>query len=100
MRRNEKLAISMFTHYEIHKGVWPGQASFWDEFFSKFEIVPFDVACSHAAAGIWKELRSRRINLDFLDLGIAATAVTLRSELAILNLKHFEQIDGLKLVAE
>ncbi len=73
---------------------------FWKELLLGLEILPFDIACSHAAAEIWKELRSKRISIDFLDLGIAATAVALQTELATLNVKHFGQIDGLKMIAE
>ncbi len=99
-RPENRCAISVLTLFEVYKGMLPGQEMFWKELFLGLEILPFDITCSHAAAEIWKELRTKRINLDFLDLGIAATAVALRTELATLNIKHFEQIEGLELVTK
>lgn len=73
---------------------------FWTACLEGIEVLPFAIKTAEVAADLSIRLRKNRIQLSNDDLFIAATALANDLPLATLNRKHFERIDGLKLVDE
>ncbi|MBI2575288.1 type II toxin-antitoxin system VapC family toxin [Candidatus Woesearchaeota archaeon] len=67
-------------------------------FVSGVQILDFDAAAARTASEVAKKLKSRGVSVEIRDLFIAATAMSNNCELATLNRKDFEKIEGLKLL--
>jgi predicted nucleic acid-binding protein len=91
-------AVSTVTHFEIYVGAKSDQLDFWNEFFNEITVLPFTVETSAIAANTDAELKKKRKQIELQDLFIAATAIHHRLPLASLNKKHFERVDGLRLL--
>ena len=61
-------------------------------------VIAFDSAAAHIAANLQKQLKMQRSFLDKADLFIAATAKAHDLQLATLNRKHFERVEGLTII--
>jgi len=94
----ELFAVSAVTEYEIYCGSNADQDLYWDEFFTKIISLPFDSEVNRVTIGIERDLRRKNRLIDKPDLMIAGTAMANKLQLATLNLKHFERVDGLELV--
>lgn len=66
--------------------------------FSKLQIISLEEIVSDEAVEIYKDLKKRNKLIEIADLLIGATAKANQLKLATLNKKHFERIDGLKLL--
>jgi tRNA(fMet)-specific endonuclease VapC len=93
-RKYTGFGISVVSHYEILIG---GKNIFFDNLFSDFLIFPYSVKINDNAVAIKLELKSKRKNIEFEDLIIAATAQFHRLPLATLNRKDFDAISNLDL---
>ena len=91
-------AVSVITEYEIFTGTTPDQLIFWESFFDKMVILPFDSQANKHAVAIHKDLKSKRKLIEIPDILIAATAISHQLPLATLNKKHFERIKPLSLL--
>jgi len=93
-------AVSAVTEYELYLGNSQEQNMFWDDFFSQITVFPFDTKAAKQAVAIYKQLKQQNQLIDIPDIMIAGTAMQNNIPLATLNRKHFERINGLKMIAE
>lgn len=91
--------VSVITEYEIFVGSNQEQQEFWENFFSRIVVLPFDSASSQVAVQIFKDLKAKNKLIEIPDILIAATAMQNNLPLATTNLKHFDRIEGLELVS-
>jgi tRNA(fMet)-specific endonuclease VapC len=91
-------ATSVITEYEIFTGSTKEQQDFWEDFFRKIIVLPFDSETDKFAIQIYKELKSKSKLIEIPDILIAATALKNNMKLATINRKHFERIEGLELI--
>ena len=91
-----KLHISILTHTELYSGkrVWNSIEAEQDleKLFYGMHILPLETEISKKAGKIREQN-----NTTIIDAIIAATAINHRLSLATLNLKDFEDIEGLLL---
>ncbi len=89
--------VSAITEYEIYIGnVSTDQLNFWNEFFKRITVLPFDSETDKIAVKIYQELKKKNKLIDIPDILIAATALKNKLAFATLNRKHFDRIDILK----
>ncbi|MGN6491245.1 MAG: type II toxin-antitoxin system VapC family toxin [Agriterribacter sp.] len=98
VRKKYLFAISAITKYEIYAGATPTQLSFWDSIFKQISIIPFDEACADTSVKINAILKRKRKQIDAADLFIAATAMAYNFTFVTLNKKHFDRIEGLRII--
>ncbi len=91
---------SVVTEYEIKIGNSTEQKDFWETFFEKLKVLPFDSEVNRIAVEIHDELKSQNKLIEIPDILIAATAIRYEVPLATLNRKHFERIRNLILVTQ
>jgi predicted nucleic acid-binding protein len=99
LRGGYKFHISSITEYEIYAGANLNQQSFWEELLEKTEELPFDRQIAKVAVEINNQLKRNRKQIAIADLFIAAKAAGDNLPFATLNIKHFERIDKLLIVA-
>jgi len=93
-------AVSAVTEYELYVGNSEEQNLFWNDFFSRVIVLPFDTKAVKCAVEIYKHLRQQNNLIDIPDIMIAATAIQNKMPLATLNRKHFERINDLTIITE
>ena len=93
-------AVSAVTEYELYLGNSQEQNIFWDNFFSRVIVLPFDSNAAKQAVIIYKQLKQESKLIDIPDIMIAGTVMRHNMSLATLNRKHFERINGLKIITE
>ena len=98
IRDGLRMALSVIVLFEILTGADVDQRDFWKGFLRGTVRLPFDERVAEIAADIFRQLRHKNINVEPCDVFIAATAIANGLPVATLNRKHFEQIDGLKLL--
>jgi len=91
-------SISTITEYEIFVGATIAQNAYWKEFLQRIIVYPFDTNAVTVAVDINNQLKQKRKQIDIADLFIAAIAISNNLIFATLNKKHFERIDGLKIL--
>lgn len=96
---NSRYCISVVTEFEIYTGTSAEQTRYREEFLFRTEVLAFDKEVARVAVAISKALKQNNKLIGMADLFIAATAVFHDLPLATLNVKHFERIRGLQLVA-
>lgn len=74
------------------------QIPFWDDLLQKVKVLPFDKDVVKLAVIINWQLKQKLKQIDLADLFIAATALTSNLPFATLNRKHFDRIDGLRII--
>jgi tRNA(fMet)-specific endonuclease VapC len=74
-------------------------AAFCEELSRDMIVHPVSLAVAQLAGRIEGEQAAMGITIDFEDLLIGATALNLGFDVATINVKHFQQIPGLKVVA-
>lgn len=98
VRKEYSFAISAITKYEIYARATSAQLSFWDSIFKQISIISFDEACADTAVKINATLKRKRKQIDVADLFIAATAIAYNFTFVTLNKKHFDRIEGLRMI--
>ena len=96
---HHQLAISVITQFEIYKGAKEEKIQFWNDFFQRLVILPFNSETALLAATVDNELKKISKQIDLADLFIAATAINANIPCATLNKKHFERIENLQLIS-
>lgn len=80
-------------------GATPAQRKFWNDLMDRSFILAFDQRVADEAVRIAQGIRKRgEGNIGMADLFIAATAVVHDLPLATLNKKHFQRVEGLRLL--
>ena len=100
---DEGLAISSITYGEIYEGVYfgrdPGKAeSAFRDFLRFVDVVPLSRPAMRLFARIRGDLRRRGQLVSDLDILIAATAIERDLTLITRNIRHYERIQGLRLL--
>jgi predicted nucleic acid-binding protein len=95
---NERIAISVVTHFEILIGNTEQQNSFWELILENITILDYNYQLNQQAVDTQKQLIKINKRLAFQDLLIGATAIYYNYPLATLNEKHFKYIKGLQLI--
>jgi predicted nucleic acid-binding protein len=95
---NYQFAASTVTEYEIYAGSTEVQELFWYNLFQNILLLKFDSAVAVISGFIYKQLKAENKLIENPDIFIAATAMKYNLPLATLNKKHFERIEGLKLI--
>lgn len=96
--KNPELKVSTITQYEILLGANDSQWDFWESFFDRVQILPFDEESAIIAAQIYKQLKSQNKLIAIADILIASIALNNQFPLATLNKKHFSRINTLELL--
>lgn len=92
------LRLSSVTLYELYMGApTPDKRNQVLDVTEDLITIPFDEEIASKAADIYHSLKRQNKLIEFRDIFIAATALAHNMELATLNKKHFERIEGLKL---
>ncbi len=94
----ELLCISSITVFEIYAGATLIQLPFWEVLLEKTTILNLDAQTAHVAVRVLQQMKQKRKSIEKADLFIAAAAMNAGIPMATLNRKHFEHIDGLKLL--
>jgi predicted nucleic acid-binding protein len=74
LQKDEVPAISTISIYEIWTGSKAHEEALISEFLSSLTVLPVSIDIAKAAAGYYKEFRSKGITLTNADTMIAATA--------------------------
>jgi predicted nucleic acid-binding protein len=98
LSKNYAFAVSSLVVYELLKGDKSEADIFWNNFFSKVKVFPFDLTTAQEASRIYHNLKSKGKMTGVEDILIAASAIQHDLQLATFNKKHFENIDNLKLI--
>ena len=88
--------MSEITRGELARGFASKAA--WTNFCDRFVSYPFNDAVAWRAAEIFNDLRKRGVMTGETDLWIAATALEAGGVLVTRNVKHFQNIRGLKVI--
>jgi len=99
-RNYPKVYISSITEFEIYQGAKQSHIQFWDAMLTRIAVLDFDSRCVRKAADVVADLKKKRKSLDKPDLFIPATALVNNLILDTFNIKHFDKVEGLKLMTE
>lgn len=96
---SDELAIASPTQYEVLLGAYhygrKTQIDKTEEFFDKYQVLPLDGPASKRAASIRANLMRKGVDLDDMDVLIAAVALENEASVVTRNKEHFQRIDGL-----
>lgn len=100
-------ALSVISIVELTHGIYRARTdadrmrriTFAEELARDMIVHPVSLAIARLAGRIEGELAAGGISIDFEDLMIGCTALHLNFDVATLNVKHFQRIPGLKVVA-
>lgn len=98
VRQGYVFYISAITKYEIFAGATQAQLQFWNNVLQAITIIPLDEPAVDKAVEINTDLKRKRKQIALADLFIASTAISHNLPFATLNRKHFDRIDGLKII--
>ena len=97
-RQPRKLYVSAVAKYEVLSGAKDESVSEWRRIFENITVLAFDDSTIMTARDICRQLKRDNKLIDLGDILIAATAIANDLPLATFNRKHFERINGLRLV--
>lgn len=93
------LYISAVSLYELYMGAATNEKVQDIKMLTEdLTILPFTDAVAIKAAQIYHKLRLANQMIEFRDIFIAATCITHELPIATINKRHFERIEGLKIV--
>jgi predicted nucleic acid-binding protein len=100
-------ALSVISIVELTHGIYRAKSdadrmrrtTFAEELARDMIVHPVSLAIARLAGRIEGELAAGGITIEFEDLMIGSTALHLSFDVATLNVKHFQRIPGLKVVA-
>jgi tRNA(fMet)-specific endonuclease VapC len=102
----EEVGIAAITASELLHGVHRAapehrarREAFVEAVLAAFPPFPFDLLAARTHARLWAELASSGIDVGPHDRLVAATAITAGWRVATANVKHFERIPGLDVLA-
>ena len=95
-----RMTTTVINGFELWKGAYRKNKD-WKEIsklFDSIHLLNMDKESSKKAAEIFESLKKKGEAVDALDVMIASIAMINNEPLLTLNKKHFERIDGLRLV--
>ncbi len=99
--RADQWAISAVSGYEIQKGIEANPSTSSSKratmLLNQVEFEPVTREAAILAAGVHHGLKKKGITIGVADELLAGQAIALKATLVTNNIKHFEQIPGLKL---
>lgn len=102
----EEVGIAAITASELLHGVHRATAehrarreAFIETVLAAFPPFVFDLLAARAHARLWAGLASARVDVGAHDRLVAATAITAGWRVGTANIRHFERIPGLDVVA-
>jgi predicted nucleic acid-binding protein len=96
--KEEDLAISVITKYELMFGSNQQQDLFWIALLQKVHIISLDESIIDENVRIKKELKTKNQEIGLADMLIAATAKFHQFKLATLNINHFKRVNQLQIL--
>lgn len=94
-----KIFISSVSLYELYIGATTiGKEEDILLLIQKIPILPFTDLIALKAAQIYRQLKAKNQLIEFRDIFIAATCMLENLPIVTLNKKHFERIEGLKVI--
>ena len=103
---DEEVGIATITASELLHGVHCAtlqhrarREAFVETVLASFPLLPFGLLAARAHARIWAELAAAGQDVGAHDRLVAATAITVGWRVATANLRHFDRIAGLDLLA-
>ena len=97
--QRRECVVSAITEFEFRVGSTAANRDFVMALLDLTPVLPFDSACVHAAADVYRDLRAINRLMALPDLFIAATALAHDLPLLTLNLSHFERVDTMTLLS-
>jgi tRNA(fMet)-specific endonuclease VapC len=94
----EWIYVSSIVFAEVMIGVKEETLKFWNNLFKTVVIVSFTKETAMKTREIAFRLKQKSMMIGLTDIMIAATAIENDTPFATFNYKHFERIDGLKIV--
>jgi len=91
-----EIVTSSICYFEYMSGSKNGE--FDTILFKNIAVIDFDKEQAYIASQTFKDLKQRNALIEFRDILISSSAITLDIPLATLNQKHFERIEDLKLL--
>ena len=98
IEQNHSFAVSVITEYEILVGSDRLQDEYWQSVFSKLDILPLTSGVIQEAVEFYRKMKKTNTIIEIPDIMIGATSVYYDLELATLNRKHFERLEGVKIL--
>ena len=103
LKEFDQINISIITYYEIEGGLQyknaERQIRDFEEFINNNNIIHISEESARLSGGIYADLRKRGITIGTSDALIAGIAIENGLTLVTNNEKHFESIQGLKIVS-
>ena len=103
---DEEAGIATITASELLHGVHCAtlqhrarREAFVETVLASFPLLPFGLLAARAHARIWAELAAAGQDVGAHDRLVAATAITVGWRVATANLRHFDRIAGLDILA-
>jgi tRNA(fMet)-specific endonuclease VapC len=103
---DEEVAIATITASELLHGVHRASTehrarreAFVEAVLAAFPPLPFGLLAARAHARIWAELAATGQDVGAHDRLVAATAITAGWRVGTANMRHFDRIDGLDILA-
>jgi tRNA(fMet)-specific endonuclease VapC len=91
--------VSALTRFEVMEGATVPQRRFWNDLLDSFVIHAFDERVADEAVRIEQRIRkSGSGSIGMADPFIASTAIVHDLPLVTLNQKHFQRVEGLRLL--
>lgn len=103
---SDEVGIAAITASELLHGVHKAtqehrgrREAFVEAVLAAFPPIAFDLLCARAHARLWAELASAGADVGAHDRLVAATAIAAGWRVGTANVRHFERIAGLDVVA-
>ena len=93
-----QFAVTTITVYELLRGNDSDEDNFWKDFFRRIVVLQFDYNSAEQASSIYRYLKTKGKLIPTEDILIAAITLQKGIPLATYNIKHFERIEGLRLI--
>jgi predicted nucleic acid-binding protein len=102
---SEQLEIAAITVAELWHGVERAKGAhkvrrreYLQTILSILPVIPYTEQIAYEHARLWAELESSGIMIGFYDVIVAAIALEREGAVVTFNRKHFEMVDGLKII--
>jgi predicted nucleic acid-binding protein len=102
----EAVGIAAITASELLHGVYratpehrPRREAFVEAVLTALPPIPFDLVAARAHARLWAQLASKGTDVGAHDRLVAATAITVGWRVGTANIRHFDRVPGLDVVA-
>jgi predicted nucleic acid-binding protein len=101
LTKRDKIIISNIVYYEIRRGLLsnfaPKKTATFNQFCNVHEVGITDKETAEVAASVYSKLKKKGILIEDADLLIAAFCLQNNYTLVTNNVKHFENVEGLKI---